>query len=272
MSTLASNRVWQKRLEEIDDRVRRIVLPDPADVEDADQDQEWCEVVTDSQRKRIRFHDYKEVFRIPGLYERLFYDRLQCCSPSYVVNLLEDVAEEWGVELPELNVLDLGAGNGMVGDELRHRGVSTIVGVDIIPEARQATLRDRPGVYDDYMVCDLAELPPENETALRRHRFDLLSSVAALGYGDVPPAAFLKALDLLSTPAWLAFNIKETFLQETDTSGFSRLIRHLMQEGCIRPYCYRRYRHRMSVAGKPLYYVAMVAQKIRPIPDAVLDH
>jgi predicted TPR repeat methyltransferase len=107
----------------------------------------------------ILFHNYDEVFDIPGLYETLFYDTLDCCSPSYVVNLLEDVANEWDAELSNFRVLDVGAGNGMVGDELRNRGASKVVGVDIIEEAKEATLRDRPGVYDDYRVADLTNLP-----------------------------------------------------------------------------------------------------------------
>ena len=163
------------------------------------------------------------------------------------------------------SVLDVGAGNGMVGDELRHRGVSKVVGVDIIKEAKQATLRDRSGVYDDYRVADLTNIPKTDEDALLKHDLNCMTTVAALGYGDIPPLAFLQALDLISTPAWLAFNIKEDFLHERDQSGFSRLIRQLIQEDYILPLCYRRYRHRLSVTGEPLYYVAMIAKKCKPV-------
>ena len=92
-----------------------------------------------------------------------------------------------------------------------------------------------------------------------------MTTVAALGYADIPPLAFLRALDLLSTPAWLAFNIKEDFLHASDQSGFSRLIRQLIQEDYILPQCYRRYRHRLSIAGGPIYYIAMIAKKCKPV-------
>jgi len=264
MSNLVSDYVWRKRLREIDGAVRDIHIPKDID-DDTDQDEEWCEVVTNNETQRIRFHDYEVVFEIPGLYEKLFYDRLECTSPSYVVNLLEDVADEWGVELSDFKVLDVGAGNGMVGDELRHRGVRQVVGVDIIGEAKEATLRDRPGVYDDYRVADLTELPKIDEDAMRKRGFNCMTTVAALGYADIPPLAFLKALDLTSTPAWLAFNIKEDFLGEGEQSGFSRLIRQLVREGYILPQCYRRYRHRLSIAGEPLYYIAIIAEKCKPV-------
>jgi len=264
MSNLASDYVWRKRLGEIDDAVRDIHIPKNID-DDADQDEEWCKVVTNNRTQRIRFHDYNVVFEIPGLYEKLFYDTLECASPSYVVSLLEDVANEWDAELSDFRVLDVGAGNGMVGDELRHRCVRQVVGVDIIGEAKEATLRDRPGVYDDYRVADLTELRKTDEDALRKHSLNCMTTVAALGYADIPPLAFLKALDLVSTPAWLAFNIKEDFLHESEQSGFSRLIRQLIQEDYILPQCYRRYRHRLSITGDPLYYIAIIAKKCKPV-------
>ena len=59
----------------------------------------------------------------------------------------------------KLRVLDVGAGNGMVGEELDRMGARHIVGVDIIPEAKEAAERDRPGVYDDYFVVDLTDVP-----------------------------------------------------------------------------------------------------------------
>lgn len=268
LNTLASQQVWRKRMEEIDDTVQDLLMPTDIDG-DTDQDQEWCEVVIDNKTRRVRFHDYDQVFDIPGLYEKIFYDALKCCSPSYVVNLFKDVAGEWGVKLNELKVLDVGAGNGMVADELRHRGVDKVVGVDIIEEAKTAALRDRPDVYDDYRVADLTDLPQPEEEALRKHGLNCMTTVAALGYGDIPPAAFLKALDMIDTPAWLAFNIKEDFLHESDQSGFSRLIRRMIQQDYIQPQCYRRYRHRLSMTGEPLYYIAMIAEKCKPVASTL---
>ena len=56
-----------------------------------------------------------------------------------------------------------GAGNGMMGEELKKHGVSRLIGVDIIPEAYEATVRDRPGLYDAYYVEDLTDLNDEKK-------------------------------------------------------------------------------------------------------------
>lgn len=260
--------VWMDRLSRIDSPVEEIHLPTDRSMS---QDAEWCRAVIDGEERRFRFHDYSEIYGVPGLYERLFYEKLGCRSPSRVSSLLEEVVAEEADGIESLRLLDVGAGNGMVGDELQARGVGRVVGVDIIPEARQAQRRDRPGVYADYHVCDLTDLDETTEQTLRRHRLDAMTCVAALGFGDIPAAAFLKALDLVETPAWIAFNLKENFLADREPSGFSALIRDLTSGGVLRPEAYRRYNHRLSTAGEPLYYVAMIARKIADVPDKLLQ-
>ncbi|MEX1231330.1 MAG: methyltransferase domain-containing protein [Planctomycetaceae bacterium] len=269
MQELATDFIWKNRLEQIDSEVEDIHFPDTSD--GVDQDEEWCEVVVKGKRRRIRFHNYAEVFRVPGLYEELFYEQLKCCSPSYITNLLESVVHEYGESPEEFRVLDVGAGNGMVGDELQQLGVQSIVGVDIIPAAKEATFRDRPDVYDSYRVTDLTDLSETDEESFRRSNVNCLTTVAALGFGDIPPLAFAKALDLIATPGWLAFNLKESFLREQDESGFSRLIRRLNREGYIQTLCYRRYQHRVSMTGQPLYYVAVIARKLRHLGNDLLE-
>src|SRR3970282_2799077 len=110
------------------------------------QDAEWCEIRENGGWRRMRFHDYGDIYERPGLYEYLFYDLLACQSPRRVVGLLTEVrAEPEGKE--PLRVIDLGAGNGLVGKELRRIGAAEIVGVDILEEARGGAHRDLPGGY-----------------------------------------------------------------------------------------------------------------------------
>jgi len=230
-----------------------------------DQDQEWCEVRLKGERRRIRFHDYDELYAIPGLYEQLFYDELKCDSPHVVCSCLADVLEAANVDPDDLRVLDVGAGNGIVGEELRSIGVDCIVGVDIIQEAAEAAERDRPGVYEDYKVLDFTALSEDDQRDLRERSFNCLLTVAALGFGDVPPGAFTAAFNLVQDGGYIAFNIKEDFIDHADETGFSGLIRRALEDGTLEMKRERRYRHRMSIAGEPLYYVAMVAEKRRDL-------
>jgi len=266
MSTLEQDSLWRERVEQIDSPIDEIRMPHATAVAgDMDQDQEWCEVLIDGERRRIRFHDYDEVYKIPGLYEEIFYEKLKCCSPYRVVKLLSDTAIDFGQQMASLRVLDVGAGNGMVGDELAQHGVETILGIDLIEEAKQAAQRDRPGLYQDYFAADLTDLPMPVEETILKANLNCLTTVAALGFGDIPPLAFLKALVLIDTPGWVAFNIKADFLRNEDPSGFDRLIRCLIRNEFIQVQAYRRYQHRVSITGEPLYYVAMVATKEKKV-------
>ena len=240
----------------------------PAVDEVLDQDEEWCEVVVAGQRRRIRFHDYHELYEIPGLYEEVFCNRLRCESPAVITRLLGQELAESGADPAELRVLDVGAGNGMVGEKLRELGVGTVYGIDIIPEAARATERDRPGVYDEYLVADLTDLSPEERETLTGAELNTMTTVAALGFGDMPPLAFVEAYNLISTPGRVGFNIKEDFVSTRDPSGFSRLIRRMLDEQAMLPLAQERYTHRLSVQGNPLYYIAFVARKERDVSEA----
>jgi trans-aconitate methyltransferase len=232
------------------------------------QDQEWCVVLRDNKEEYIRFHDYNKIFAVPGLYEQLFYETLECCSPTVVCDLLERTIETSlaQVAVSDLTVLDVGAGNGMVGEELQNRGVVEVVGVDLIPEAAEAAERDRPGVYSEYFVEDLTEMSNRSREQLEGKRFNCLTTVAALGFGDIPPEAFTEAFNLVDDNGWLAFNIWDKFLETTESTGFSRLIERMIGSGVLEGVNKKKYRHRLSMTGEPIYYYAFAARKVAAIP------
>ncbi len=262
--------VPQARSGSLSRRRHRVEFPPPG-VRTPEQHQAYFGLVEDGTRHRVRFHDYPAIYQRQGLYEQLFYDRLKCQSPRKVAETLEASMKKEDALLSELRVLDLGSGNGMVGEALASFGVARMVGVDIIPEARAAVNRDRPGLYDEYYVCDLTDLNEEDRRELDGWGFNCLMTVAALGFGDIPPGAFFEALNLVEAGGWIAFNIKESFLDHGETSGFSRMIRNLILSEHLDLHHLERYRHRLSIDGQPLFYFAIVARKgADPIPASVL--
>jgi hypothetical protein len=140
------------------------------------------------------------------------------------------------------------------------------VGLDLLPEARDAALRDRPGLYDDYLALDLSDMTTRERATLEGHDFDAMTCVAALGFGDMPPAAFAEAFNLVASPGWLAFNLRERFLDDGDPAGFGAFIRRMLDEGVIEERARKSYAHRRSVTGEPLTYLALVATKQGDVP------
>jgi hypothetical protein len=129
-----------------------------------------------------------------------------------------------------------------------------------------AARRDRPGVYDDYVVADLEDLAPADRQRLRKRSLNCLITVAALGFGDVPPTAFARGYNLIADGGWLAMTIKEDFLDPGENSGFGQLVHQMIAHRSLEIHAHHRYCHRVSIAGEKLFYVALVARKLRPIP------
>lgn len=248
----------------------RIQFP-KAELTNSDQDEVYFYLQGSGGNRKIKFHDYDEIYQIQGLYEQIFYDRLKCTSPVKVATILESAVNQSQDNFSELRVLDLGAGNGMVGEELKKHGVSRLVGIDIITEAYDATIRDRPGIYDAYYVEDFTSLAKEKKEELISWQFDCMVTVAALGFGDIPTKAFIEAFNIIKSEGWVAFNIKETFFDTNDESGFSKMIRELIFSKYIDIYYIERYRHRLSIEGEPLYYFAIAGRKNSDIPDEFLE-
>ena len=217
-----------------------------------EQDVEWCVARVDGQWQEVRFHDYGKIYGVPGL-----------CG------LLGKELESEDVDGSELRVLDLGAGNGIMAEELLAMGAEHVVGVDILHEAAAAAERDRPGVYADYLVADLCDIDPRDQGVLEDAELNCLTCVAALGFGDIPPKAFRTAFDAIADDGWAAFNIKTDFLDGADGSGFSRLIARMIEEGILDVRVQTRYRHRDASNGDPIDYVAIIGRKIRSIGDSL---
>ncbi|HYF27094.1 MAG TPA: methyltransferase domain-containing protein [Baekduia sp.] len=232
----------------------------------AEQDEECCDLHTEDGVERVRFHDYAGIYARPGLYEQLFYEELHCQSPQVVCDLLGSCLDAEGRDPADLRVLDLGAGNGMVGERLAELGAGHLVGVDLLDEARAAAERDRPGLYDDYVAGDVTALDDADVARLREARATCLTTVAALGFGDIPPAAFAAASEFVEDGGMVAITIKEDFLADGDGTGFARLVRDAVQTGTLEILEQRSYRHRLAADGAPLRYAAVVARKHGPLP------
>jgi hypothetical protein len=226
-----------------------------------EQNEEWFHLVTEDGQERIRIHEYDRVYDVPGLYEEVVYNRLQCDSPRVITQLLKETMENHGDNSTPLRVLDFGAGNGIVGECLQDAvNTETIVGVDIIDEAKKAVERDRPEIYDDYYVMNLAQPSEEEKQALDDWDFNALVTVAALGFGDIPTRAFVNAFNMVADKSWVVFNIKDRFLSDDDDTGYNEMLQDMIGES-LHIYQKHHYCHRLSMAGEPLHYYAVIGRK-----------
>jgi predicted TPR repeat methyltransferase len=230
-----------------------------------DQREEWIIVHSGASDEKICLHDYARFYEMPGLYEEVIYKRLKCISPQVICSLLKKELQKKGGGSQNLRALDFGAGNGIVGEYLKQKiRCDVLVGVDIITKALDAVQRDRPGIYDDYYVMDLSQPKKHEEKKLEMWNFNVLLTIGALGFNDIPTRAFINAFNIVEDDAWVAFNIKDKFLSENDDSGFKNVLDSMMGDS-FHVLRLERYCHRLSLSGEPLYYHAIVGKKVKKV-------
>ena len=230
---------------------------------DASQDREFFLLQDEKKtfQEKIRLHDYGRIFEIQGLYEKIYTELLECNSPKTVCSMLMDSVNEYSdVEKGSLRILDLGAGNGMAGEELSRYNVNKINGIDIEQYAKEATERDRPGIYNKYFVTDLSAPDTSVSSELNEMKCNCMTSISNLGFHDIPTQTFVTGFNFIELSGYIAFNIKESFFENTDNE-FCQLISYLQQSGTLEILQQKKYIHRKSIDGMPLYYLAVVARK-----------
>jgi SAM-dependent methyltransferase len=238
-------------------------------------DDDWIEYGPPGSRTRVGFHDYGAIYAVPGLYERVFYEALAMRTLDAVTGLYADAVAREGLDPAAQRVLDLGAGNGIAGAALRDAGVGFVVGLDLEPAARDAAARDRPGVYDDYVVCDLAAWPAERVEELRDRRLTAMVAVAALGAGHVPPAVLARAIDVVEPGGLFAFAVLAELLPGTAdpagrATGYPDFLAALFAAGGATELARREYVHRQTAGGEPQHAVAFAGRRgWRAAADAV---
>ena len=171
-----------------------------------------------------------------------------------------------------LNILDVAAGNGVVGEELRKQlgekpGIRRLIGTDLLESARSAALRDRPDVYDDYVAADLTR---PRESGLPSSS-DVVVICAALGPGDgdLPLEAMDGAIALLregglltftvnagnkgvnSPPRWQSFMASINESKESHWESLEEVARQT-------------FKHRKNVQGKWIEYMMLIYKKLTP--------
>jgi hypothetical protein len=217
----------------------------------------------DGSTERFRLHEYDRVYAVPGLYEEVVQRRLLSASATILADRLVTCAARAGTPAGELAVFDLGAGNGVSGEELRARGVRTLVASDASAAAREAAGRDRPGLYAEYLVGDTDELPQVG-AVIRQHGLNALVTAGALGLGHITADSFHRLWSAFPAGSWFSVSLHAE-LAEPGGSDFGDYLTGFEARADGGEILVREpFRHRLTMAGEPITYVAIVARKAAP--------
>ncbi|MGB3511824.1 MAG: class I SAM-dependent methyltransferase [Microcoleaceae cyanobacterium] len=211
-------------------------------------------------KRKLRLHDYAEVYRIPYLYEHLM-EKLHCQSYTLLPSLLIEQFTQVGGKVEDMVVLDIGAGSGMVCKTLRVLGVKSVTGIDILPEAAIAAERQYPGVYENYYVEDLTDLSKSTLLKLNPRRFNCLVCCSALSQGHVPADALSIALNAIAPNGWIAFNMPKYIWDNQGAGGLVQLHPWVAETDVLDILATHYYQHRIYMDGRSLEYVAIIGRK-----------
>jgi hypothetical protein len=161
----------------------------------------------DGRVQELRLHDYEQLYALPGVYELIVHERLGCRSPAEIASMLAETVDRLGLGRGDARVLDIAAGNGVSGEAIAAAGLHPVLGTDIVPAARAAALRDRPGVYDEYLTLDLLHLSDTERAHIRGLNANVLSCVAPVGEhrSELPAAALVAAAEPLGPDALVGY-------------------------------------------------------------------
>ncbi len=211
----------------------------------------------DGTIEEVALHDYARVYALPGVYEQIVQEDLGCRSPAHLAGMLAGALQALGRDPARTRVIDIAAGNGVSGEALRAAGMDVVLGTDLVPEARAAALRDRPGVYDEYLTLDLARLSAEQAEHVRSLDAGALTCVAPVGTraGTVPPEVIAAACRLLAGEPLVA-TLHDPRHGDPDPLSEQFFATHVGAEATLLDH--ERYLHRFLITGAPYELEASV--------------
>jgi trans-aconitate methyltransferase len=210
----------------------------------------------DGTSERIVLHDYSRVYAVPGLYEEVVQHRLGCASPQVLAGTLADAVAAAQAPMAGLRVLDVGAGNGVVGEELHARGAQVIAGTDGVVAARDAARRDRPELYEVYAIAGVDAVTPEQLVA--DHGLNALTTAGAIGLGHIEVSDVARWWAAFPPGSWFAATCPPDVV---DPAGEDLLGALATADPTTQVVRQETFAHRRRMSGATITYSVVVARK-----------
>ena len=141
-------------------------------------------VLYDTEAFDIGVWEYDKIYQFKGLYDAIYCDILKEIAPFDITKLLFNLLSKENYDFNNnLNILDLGAGSGIVGEILRQNFPNAkIIGCDIFESAKIEAERLRPNNYDNYYVETISS--SKDSRFLKNTNFDIHIILSASGGSD----------------------------------------------------------------------------------------
>lgn len=217
-------------------------------------------VEIDGKAEEIFFQDYDKIYAIPWLYDRIF-ELVEYNSPTAICEAFNKLLAKQGISSSEIRVLELGAGSGIVGRNLKNMGIGYLTGLDILESAKEAVERDKPDLYDNYYAVDLTQVPQQIEQELKSIQYNCMVVVSATGWDHIPVSGLEKALDIIVPGGWVIYHTKREQQGTKSHAGSVKWIDQMIESGRIELQLQEPCFHRYSINKEAIYYEIIIGTK-----------
>lgn len=226
------------------------------------QSDEYFLADVNGETRRFNIHDYDTLYAVPWLYDIALYHNLACRTPTEMAAAIDKTWRENGVDRGSLRVLELGAGSGAFGHELKYRlGVTHLEAIDISPQAAAAAERDRTGLYETYHVDDLTALSKPTRELFAATAFNVVAMASATGWGNhIPVAGFEASFDILEPGGWYIFHVKPND-PDPECIELCAWVDDKVATGQLNQKYRASHYHRQSSNGGDIYYDVVIGVK-----------
>lgn len=216
------------------------------------------------KERRIQLHDYATIYSMPGLYEQLAVETLGYRSYKFMATFLSEELKKHNMLFDSISLLELGAGSGLFGREIYKEGVTSLVGMDIVPEAATAANYADDKTYQHYFTEDLTNITPSTKEFITDSKLNVFVCCSALSDGHIPINAFINGINLIENDGWVLFNISKHSYEDKN-NAIMTFFNDAVEKQQLKTVTIKNHTHRKFCNGDDLEYTTFLAKKLSHI-------
>ncbi|KAI6649784.1 hypothetical protein LOD99_6573 [Oopsacas minuta] len=195
----------------------------------------------------ITVEEVKQIHgRIAGEYEG-FYVKTGWKGHIHGAKLLDDVLSKLKFN-KDCKILDVGAGTGLVGEEMHKFGYSNITGIDLSEKMLEEA--SKKGIYKELNPVDMYKDDLSNYS----NNFDTVISIGTFTAGQLRPEIMQKVAKFVRTGGVVCFSIRDITWEDTEL-GFAKQVEEMEKTG-VWTVLEKRCLAYHSELGENAYYIA----------------
>ena len=171
----------------------------------------------------IKVEEVKQMYNKTASEYEQFYTKTGWTAYLHSAKLLDKVLSKLNFE-KDCKILDVGAGTGLVGNELHKLGYSNLTGIDLSEEMLAEA--SKKGIYKDLVEVDMYNV----DISIYSQKFDAVISIGTFTAGQLKPEIIPKVSRFVRSGGVVCISFRD-ITWENPESGFSKQVEEMEKTG-----------------------------------------